>query len=90
MDYFQHQIELELIQKQANNNTLDLLTGKITFNKLMNSNNNNIPLLVYSDINNLKIKDKLDVIESMIEYFTEEEEYEKCAELVKIKNKLWN
>ena len=34
MDYFQHQIELELMQKQANNNTLDLLTGKITFNKL--------------------------------------------------------
>jgi hypothetical protein len=76
------------MQEQANNNTFALLTGKITFNKLMNSNRDTIPLLVYSDINDLKIKDKLDVIESMIEYFTEEEEYEKCAELVKIKNKL--
>jgi hypothetical protein len=26
----------------------------------------------------------------MIEYYTEEEEYEKCAKLVKLKSKLWS
>ena len=45
MDNFQNQIEMELIQQQANDNTFD---------------------------------------------YTEGEEYEKCAELVKLKNKLWS
>ena len=33
---------------------------------------------------------RLDVLEGMIEYYTEGEEYEKCAKLVKLKNKLWS
>ncbi len=32
--------------------------------------------------------DRNELIDSMIEYFTETEEYEKCAELVKVKKKL--
>tara|TARA_B100001094_G_C18058705_1_gene733867 strand:+ start:509 stop:778 length:270 start_codon:yes stop_codon:yes gene_type:complete len=89
MDNFQNQIEMELIQQQANDNTFDILTGKITINELLESNNDNIPLLVQTkEVNDLE--DRLDVLEGMIEYYTEGEEYEKCAELVKLKNKLWS
>ena len=89
MDNFQNQIEMELIQQQANDNTFDILTGKITINELLESNNDNIPLLVQTkEVNDLE--DRLDVLEGMIEYYTEREEYEKCAELVKLKNKLWS
>jgi len=89
MDNFQNQIEMELIQQQANDNTFDILTGRVTINELLESDNNNIPLLVQTkEVNNLE--DRLDVLEGMIEYYTEGEEYEKCAELVKLKNKLWS
>jgi len=89
MDNFQNQIEMELIQQQANDNTFDILTGKVTINELLESNNDNIPLLVQTkEVNDLE--DRLDVLEGMIEYYTEGEEYEKCAELVKLKNKLWS
>ena len=73
MNKFKEQIEMELIQQQANDNTFDVLTGKITMEELFESNNDSIPLL-----------------EGMIEYYTEGEEYEKCAKLVKLKNKLWS
>jgi hypothetical protein len=80
---------MELIQQQANDNTFDILTGKITMEELFESNNDSIPLLVQAkDIVNLE--DRLDVLEGMIEYYTEGEEYEKCAKLVKLKNKLWS
>ena len=89
MDNFQNQIEMELIQQQANDNTFDIFTGKVTINELLESNNDNIPLLVQTkEVNDLE--DRLDVLEGMIEYYTEREEYEKCAELVKLKNKLWS
>tara|TARA_R110000823_G_scaffold310679_1_gene435743 strand:+ start:265 stop:534 length:270 start_codon:yes stop_codon:yes gene_type:complete len=89
MNKFKEQIEMELIQQQANDNTFDVLTGKITMEELFESNNDSIPLLVQAkDIVNLE--DRLDVLEGMIEYYTEGEEYEKCAKLVKLKNKLWS
>jgi|TARA_R110000787_G_scaffold195270_1_gene306682 hypothetical protein len=89
MNKFKEQIEMELIQQQANDNTFDILTGKITMEELFESNNDSIPLLVQAkDIVNLE--DRLDVLEGMIEYYTEGEEYEKCAKLVKLKNKLWS
>jgi len=89
MENFQNQIEMELIQQQANDNTFDILTGKVTIDELLESNNDNIPLLVQTkEVNDLE--DRLDVLEGMIEYYTEGEEYEKCAELVKLKNKLWS
>jgi len=88
MNNFQNQIEMELIQQQANDNTFDILTGKITINELLESNND-IPLLIQTK-EVIDLENRLDVLEGMIEYYTEEEEYEKCAELVKLKNKLWS
>ena len=32
--------------------------------------------------------DRNELIDSMVEYYVESEEYEKCAELVKVKKKL--
>ena len=80
---------MELLQQQANDNTFDILTGRITMEKLFQSNNDNIPFLIQS-IEMVNIEDRVDVLEGMIEYYTEGEEYEKCAELVKLKNKLWS
>ena len=80
---------MELLQQQANDNTFDILTGRITMEKLFQSNNDNIPFLIQSK-EMVNIEDRLDVLEGMIEYYTEGEEYEKCAELVKLKNKLWS
>ena len=86
---FKEQIEMELIQQQANDNTFDILTGKVTMEELIKGNNDNIPFLIQSK-EMVDIEDRLDVLEGMIEYYTEGEEYEKCAELVKLKNKLWS
>ena len=80
---------MELIQQQANDNTFDILTGRVTMEELFKSNNDNIPFLIQSK-EMINIEDRLDVLEGMIEYYTEGEEYEKCAELVKLKNKLWS
>ena len=80
---------MELIQQQANDNTFDILTGKVTMEELIKGNNDNIPFLIQSK-EMVDIEDRLDVLEGMIEYYTEGEEYEKCAELVKLKNKLWS
>tara|TARA_R110000751_G_scaffold253020_2_gene352638 strand:+ start:183 stop:452 length:270 start_codon:yes stop_codon:yes gene_type:complete len=89
MDKFKEQIEMELITQQANDNTFNILTGKITMEDLFESDQDNIPLLVQTT-EIVDLEDRLDVLEGMIEYYTEEEEYEKCAELVKLKNKLWS
>ena len=89
MNKFKEQIEMELIQQQANDNTFDILTGKITMEELLKDDNDNIPFLIQSK-EMIDIEDRLDVLEGMIEYYTEGEEYEKCAELVKLKNKLWS
>lgn len=89
MDNFQNQIEMELIQQQANDNTFNILTGKVTIKELLESDNDNIPLLVQTK-EVINLEDRLDILEGMIEYYTEGEEYEKCAELVKLKNKLWS
>ena len=80
---------MELIQQQANDNTFDILTGRVTMEELFKSNNDNIPFLIQSK-EMVDIEDRLDVLEGMIEYYTEGEEYEKCAKLVKLKNKLWS
>lgn len=80
---------MELITQQANDNTFDILTGKITIDELFESDSDSIPLLVQTtEVSDLE--NRLDVLEGMIEYYTEGEEYEKCAELVKLKNELWS
>ena len=89
MNKFKNQIEMELITQQANDNTFDILTGKITIDELFESDSDSIPLLVQTtEVSDLE--NRLDVLEGMIEYYTEGEEYEKCAELVKLKNELWS
>ena len=80
---------MELIQQQANDNTFDILTGRITMEELFKNNNDNIPFLIQSK-EMIDIEDRLDVLEGMIEYYTEEENYERCAILFKLKNKLWS
>ena len=46
---------MELITQQANDNTFDILTRKITMEELFESNNDNIPLLVQTvEISNLE------------------------------------
>jgi len=40
--------------------------------------------------NTFSVKKKIKMIDQLIEYFTEREEYEKCAELVKLKNQVTN
>ena len=90
--------------RSAMENTYLILTGKATWDSLMDKvtmqpgsvdQHNNLALLfnpmtddynpkfphLHNDIN----KDEL--FESMIDYYVETEEYEKCAELVKIKEK---
>jgi len=89
MDKFKEQIEMELITQQANDNTFNILTGKITMEDLFESDQDNIPLLVQTT-EIVDLENRLDVLEGMIEYYTEGEEYEKCAELVKLKNELWS
>mgnify|MGYP003971918169 FL=1 len=89
MDKFKEQIEMEEITQQANDNTFNILTGKITMEDLFESDQDNIPLLVQTT-EIVDLENRLDVLEGMIEYYTEEEEYEKCAELVKLKNELWS
>tara|TARA_R110002050_G_scaffold40140_1_gene98245 strand:- start:693 stop:962 length:270 start_codon:yes stop_codon:yes gene_type:complete len=89
MNKLKNQVEMELIQQQANDNTFDILTGKITIEELLKDGNDNIPFLIQSK-EMIDIEDRLDVLEGMIEYYTEGEEYEKCAELVRLKNKLWS
>ena len=89
MDKFKEQIEMEEITQQANDNTFNILTGKITMEDLFESDQDNIPLLVQTT-EIVDLENRLDVLEGMIEYYTEGEEYEKCAELVKLKNELWS
>ena len=64
MNKFKEQIEMELITQQANDNTFNILTGKITMDELFESNQDSIPLLVQTtEIADLE--DRLDILEGM-------------------------
>ncbi len=52
----------------------------VLFNPFSKSYNPKFPHLHNSE-------DRIELIDAMIEYYTETEEYEKCAKLVKVKNK---
>ena len=47
-----------------------------------------IPLLVDPSQEFLSNTTKAEILEGMIEYYVEAEEYEKCSKLVELKNKL--
>jgi hypothetical protein len=61
--------------------------GNITVKELFNKGID-VPLLVNPSQGFISDESKTEILDSMIEYYTEEEEYEKCAKLVKLKSKL--
>ena len=76
----------ELI-KLANDNTYDILMGKITMNELFNKDMD-VPLLVNPSEKIISNTTKLEILDGMLEYYIEEEEYEKCSKLLELKKKL--
>jgi len=83
----QNEITNEELARLANENTFSILMGKITIEELFEQDID-IPLLVDPSEKSLSNEKKREILEGMIEYYTEGEEYEKCSELVKLKNKL--
>ena len=90
--------------RSAYENTFLILTGKATWNTLLEKqsqqpgsidqhNNTAILFNPFTDDYSPKFPhlhnevDRNELIDTMIDYYTDTEEYEKCAELVKIKNK---
>ena len=88
-NYEKNEITNEELVRLANENTFSILMGKITIEELFEQDID-IPLLVDPSEKSLSKETKKEILEGMIEYYTEGEEYEKCAELVKLKNKLWS
>ena len=73
---------------KAYNNTYKVLIGEKTIGKIMNEGGDTIPFIF--DAEEYKSKDNIffdknNLIDSVIEYFCELEEYEKCAKLLKAK-----
>tara|TARA_R110001592_G_scaffold141136_2_gene362462 strand:+ start:101 stop:391 length:291 start_codon:yes stop_codon:yes gene_type:complete len=75
------------LARLANDNTFNILMGNITVKELFNKGID-VPLLVNPSQGFISDESKTEILDSMIEYYTEEEEYEKCAKLVKLKSKL--
>jgi hypothetical protein len=82
-----NEVANEELARLANENTFNILMGNVTVEELFNQDID-IPLLVDPSDKSLSKDKKNEILEGMIEYYTEGEEYEKCAKLVKLKNKL--
>jgi len=91
------------MQRAAYENTFLILTGKATWNTLLEKQSeqpdedaNDTAILFNPFENDYSPKyphlhnevDRNELIDNMIEYYTGTEEYEKCAELVETKEKL--
>jgi hypothetical protein len=76
----QYQEDLEMLDVSMKN-AYRVLTNRISIRRLINSSDDQGMWLPYSDIFNPSNED----IDSVINYYSDLEEYEKCAELVKIK-----
>ena len=50
MNKLKMEIEMELIQQQANDNTFDILTGRVTMKELFKSNNDNTNYIEYESL----------------------------------------
>ncbi len=72
----------------ANENTFNILMGNVTVKELFDQDID-VPLLVDPSQKSLSNAVKAEVLDGMIEYYVEQEEYEKCTKLVELKNKLW-
>lgn len=83
----QNEITDEELARLANDNTFNILMGNITVKELFDQDID-VPLLVDPSQEFLSNTTKMEILDGMIEYYVEEEDYEKCSELVKLKNKL--
>lgn len=83
----QNEITDEELVRLANENTFNILMGNVTVKELFDQDID-VPLLVDPSQEFLSNTTKMEVLDGMIEYYVEEEDYEKCSELVKLKNKL--
>ena len=82
-----NEIADEELARLANDNTFNILMGNITMKELFNQDID-IPLLVDPSQEFLSNTTKMEILDGMIDYYVEVEEYEKCSELLKLKNKL--
>tara|TARA_Y100000385_G_scaffold171942_1_gene178092 strand:+ start:430 stop:717 length:288 start_codon:yes stop_codon:yes gene_type:complete len=82
-----NEVANEELVRLANENTFNILMGNITIKELFNQDID-VPLLVDPSQEVLSNTTKMEILDGMIEYYVEEEDYEKCSELVKLKNKL--
>ena len=82
-----NEVANEELVRLANENTFNILMGNITIKELFNQDID-IPLLIDPSQGSISDESKIEILDSMIEYYVEEEDYEKCSELVKLKNKL--
>jgi len=83
----QNEITDEELARLANENTFNILMGNVTVKELFDQDID-VPLLVDPSQEFLSSTTKMEILDGMIEYYVEEEDYEKCSELVKLKNKL--
>ena len=82
-----NEIADEELARLANDNTFNILMGNITMKELFNQDID-VPLLVDPSQEFLSNTTKMEILDGMIDYYVEVEEYEKCSELLKLKNKL--
>ena len=82
-----NEITDEELARLANDNTFNILMGNITMKELFNQDID-VPLLVDPSQEFLSNTTKMEILDGMIDYYVEVEEYEKCSELLKLKNKL--
>ena len=90
-DFFNNSLQRELdeweLVEQANDNTYDVLMGKITVKELLNKRID-VPLLIDPTEETISNPIKSEILDGMIDYYVEGEEYEKCSKLLILKNKL--
>lgn len=82
-----NEVANEELVRLANENTFNILMGNITMKELFDQDID-VPLLVDPSQEVLSNTTKMEILDGMIEYYVEGEDYEKCSELVKLKNKL--
>lgn len=86
-DSLKNEVTNDELARLANDNTFNILMGNTTVDELFDQDID-IPLLIDPSQGSISDESKIEILDSMIEYYVEEEDYEKCNELVKLKNKL--
>ena len=83
----QNEITDEELARLANDNTFNILMGNVTVKELFDQDID-VPLLVDPSQEFLSNTTKMEILDGMIEYYVEEEDYERSTELVKLTIKL--